>query len=77
MMALTDQQMSTYQDGQTLEIFWPKLNKKQQNWLLELSDGKINNHGKRIDKIQDNSNEGEDPQSGDVNNENDENNENG
>ncbi len=70
MMALTDQQMSTYQDGQTLEVFWPKLNKKQQNWLLELSDGKINNHGKRIDKIQDNSNQGEDQQSGDGDNEN-------
>ena len=53
MMPMTDQQFSTYQDGQLLDGFWSKLNKKQQKFLTELGNGEINNHGKPIEEMQD------------------------
>lgn len=50
MLALTDQQMSIYQDGKLLESVWPKLNPKQRNWLIGLAEGKIINRGKALDE---------------------------
>ena len=39
---LTDAQIMTYQNGKMLELFWPKLAKRQQQWLLDISKGKKN-----------------------------------
>ena len=52
-LPLSAQQLSTYRAGQVLETFFPKLNKKQQMWLMELGDGKIDNHGKSLEEIRD------------------------
>lgn len=54
MMALSDKQMATYQDGQLLDGFWSKLNKKQQKFLTDVANGKRDNHGKHIEEMQDN-----------------------
>ncbi len=45
-LPLTDQQIRTYQAGHVLESFWPKLSKRQQDWLSNLALGQTNNHEK-------------------------------
>lgn len=44
---------TTWQKGSTLEVFWPKLNEKQRQWLIDLANDKVINHGKSIDSIGD------------------------
>jgi hypothetical protein len=51
-LPLSGQQISIYEDGQMLDGFWSKLNKKQQEFLADLGNGKINNHGKRMEEMQ-------------------------
>lgn len=38
-------------DGVRYEKFWPKLNNAQQQWLIDLSEGRVKNHGKEIDAL--------------------------
>jgi hypothetical protein len=36
-LPFTDQERQTYQAGQVMQMFWPKLSKDEQNHLLELA----------------------------------------
>ncbi len=48
-LPLTDQQIQTYQTGQFLQSFWPKLSERQQKWLDNLASGKSNNREKLVE----------------------------
>jgi hypothetical protein len=50
-LPLTDAQITTYRNGLMFNGFWPKLSKRQQNWLLNVAVGKENNKEKLVEDV--------------------------
>lgn len=49
---INDNVRDAWNKGVTLEAFWPNLNHTQQQWLIDLSEGKVKNRNKSIEDMQ-------------------------